>query len=418
MPPDGSPTRRHPAASRPSGTKAYVFDILEGTGPTTRARRWFNAALIFLIVTNVSAVAIETVDEVRTAYQGLFDLFETVSVAIFLVEYLLRLWVAELHPPLQRLGRFRARLRYAIDPAALVDLLAILPYFLFLFGVGGDLRVLRILRLFRFLKLARYSPGLRSLANVVADEKHALLGALVVMTGLALLAASGMYLVERHVQPEAFGSIPLALWWALATLTTVGYGDVVPITVAGRLLGSVVMVFGLVVFAAPVGIVATAFAREMHARDFVVTWGLVSRVPLFAELSASEIADVVRLLHARKFRAGTVIVERGEPAYSMFFITSGEVEIRLDDSVTTLGEGAHFGEIAVLGTSSIRAATVVAISDVDLLELDAAALHRLMDRNPRIAREIEQNAAEHLFGRRVSPRADIAEQELSEQTKP
>jgi voltage-gated potassium channel len=231
------------------------------------------------------------------------------------------------------------------------------------------------------------------------------------MLGLALVSATAAYLAEHRAQPEVFGSIPAALWWAITTLTTVGYGDAVPVTVIGRLIGAVVMVLGLAMFALPIGIVATAFAREMHSRDFVVTWGMVARVPLFSELTASEIATVMKLLYSRKVPAGTVIVEKGEAANSMYFVASGEVQIELGDAPVVLEEGSFFGEVAVLRKST-RSATVTARTNVGLLELEATALHKLMEQNPEIARQIRQAAHDRVDRERVTPRGDIVTEEL------
>src|SRR5262249_25491513 len=131
----------------------------------------------------------------------------------------------------------------------------------------------------------------------------------------SLLVASIMHVIERHAQPDKFGTIPDAMWWAIVTLGTIGYGDVVPVTALGRVVTSVTIFVGLIMIALPIGIVATAFADEIHRRDFVVTWGMVARVPLFAELEATDIADIMRLLHAQQVEPGDVIARRGEPAH-------------------------------------------------------------------------------------------------------
>jgi hypothetical protein len=136
-----------------------------------------------------------------------------------------------------------------------------------------------------------------------------------------------MHVIERGAQPDKFGTIPDAMWWAIVTLGTIGYGDVVPVTALGRIVASITIFVGLIMIALPIGIIATAFAEEIHRRDFVVTWGMVARVPLFAELEATEIADIMRLLHAQQVEAGDVITRRGELAHSMYFIADGEVEI-------------------------------------------------------------------------------------------
>jgi voltage-gated potassium channel len=196
---------------------------------------------------------------------------------------------------LSRLPRGQARLRFAMRPMMIIDLLAFAPWYLhWLYPI--DLRLLRVFRLFRLLMLVRYSPALQTLGRVVADESRALLVVLI----LLLFASAGMYLLERDVQPDKFGSIPEAAWWALSTLTTVGYGDVVPITPLGKVLGGVVMLLGVGMIALPVAIIATGFNQESSRHQFVVTWGMIARVPLFASMDYSEIAEITKRLYARR----------------------------------------------------------------------------------------------------------------------
>src|SRR5262249_55816971 len=176
---------------------------------------------------------------------------------VFTLEYLLRFWAAAEYGPPNHMSATRARLRFARSFDGLIDLLAVLPFWVALF-LRVDLRFLLVLRAFRFLKLVRHSAAIRSLFDAIATERRALLGSLVILAGTTLISASMMYLVEREVQPDRFGTIPAAMWWAIVTLATVGYGDAVPITAAGKLVAGVTIVFGLMMVAIPVGIMATA----------------------------------------------------------------------------------------------------------------------------------------------------------------
>jgi voltage-gated potassium channel len=202
------------------------------------------------------------------------------------------------------------------------------------------------------------------------------------------------------------------MYWAVTTLTTVGYGDVVPISPAGKVLAGVVMLFGFCMFALPVGIIATAFAREIHQRDFVITWGMVARVPIFAELSAAEIADVMRLLRGQTVEAGTIVTSAGEAARSMYFIASGSVEVDLPHEKVRLSDGAFFGEMAILRRAR-RSADIVALTRCRLLVLDAEDLHALMKKRPVIARHVEDMARKRTTNEAVTPRGDIAEEEIA-----
>lgn len=373
--------------------KQRVFDLLERNADDDPLSRLVNCGLITLICLNVLAVLLETVAAIGTRFAVGFLWFERFSIAIFTLEYLARIWVADRHRQQDGGKAWRARFAYLIRPYGLIDLAAIAPFYLAFLVPGLDLRLLRLFRLVRFLKLTRYSPGLQSIANAIRSECHALYACLIVMAGLVLTASTLIYLVEHHAQPDAFSSIPAAMWWALATLTTVGYGDVVPITVAGRMVGGVVMVFGLAMFALPIGLVATAFAREIHRRDFVVTWTMVAHVPIFSDLSAAEISEIMALLQARRVKRGDVIARRGDPAHSMYFVAAGEIQIALHDQTVTMGEGAFFGEVAVLRRTA-RSATVRALTDTRLLVLDAEDLHHLMKQKQEVGRRI-QTVADH-----------------------
>ncbi len=362
------------------GLKRRLYEVIEAGRPDDRASQVFDAAMVVLIVANVAAAAAVTVAAVEAAYATQLLWFEIASVAVFTVEYGLRLWVSTEHPALARMTPWRARWRFASSPFALIDLLAILPFFLALVLPLVDLRALRIFRLLRLLKLARYSPALATLGRVVADERRALMAGLLIMVALLVVSATAMYQAERLVQPDLFGSIPQAMWWAMATLTTVGYGDAVPITAVGRFIGGIVMVFGLGMFALPVAIIASGFSSEIHRRDFVVTWGMVARVPLFAGLDALSVARITNLLHSKVVEAGTVITRRGETPEAMYFIASGEIEVDTKPAATRLGEGEFFGEIALIRGIK-RMATVRAVTRCRLLVLGADDFAELMDQD-------------------------------------
>ena len=402
--------RRTPDDRTASMVKRGLYRWLElGSAGDTQGV-WADRILIVFIFATVVLVVLETVPSIEAEWSTVFIVLEFTAGFVFLVEYLLRLWVADLHPPFRRLTPFQARLHYALQISAIIDLLAVLPFILGFILPAADFKALVVLRLLRFFKLARYSPALRSLANAIGGERHALIASLVIIFGVMLLAATGMYLVERHEQPEKLGTIPDAMWWALATLTTVGYGDVTPVTGFGKMLGGLVMLMGYGLFALPIGIVATAFAREIHARDFVVTWGMVASVPLFEDLKAAEIADIAKLLRALSVDAGQAITRVGEDASCMYFIARGAVEIDLDHTRARLDEGAFFGEMAILGGRQ-RAASVTAAEATQLMVLEAADLHRLMASKPAVARKIldEVQARAQTAGMR----GDIVEEELA-----
>jgi voltage-gated potassium channel len=226
-------------------------------------------------------------------------------------------------------------------------------------------------------------------------------------------AASLAYLLERHAHPEnpeAFASIPAALWWGIVTMTTTGYGDIVPHTVAGRALSGVVMVGGILIFALWTGIIVNGYAEELRRREFLRTWELVARVPFFHNIGASLIAEVARLLQPRDYPAGAVIMRRGEAGDCMYFVVEGEVEIQLQSGPLYLGPDDFFGELALL-TGDPRNATVAAAQNCTLLALDIVDFHELLARQPELAHVIREEARKRLGTDIGPPRPELTVEE-------
>jgi voltage-gated potassium channel len=387
-----------------------TYEILEHGSVGDRAVRLTSGAIIVLILVNIVAVVLESVPRYEAALGGLFAAIELLSLVVFTLEYALRVWAAPEHAAYRDLKPQSARLRYAMSTNGLIDLVSVLPFWV-AFVAPSELRIILLFRIVRFLKLARYSPALRSLLEALYVERRALFGCAVILAGATLISATFIHLAERDVQPDKFGTIPDAMWWSVVTLGTIGYGDVVPITPLGKLVAASTILWGLVMIALPVGIIASAFSEQIHRRDFVVTWGMVARVPLFAGLDATAIAEIMRLLRAQTVEAGELIVRRGDNAHSMYFIAGGEVDIDLNGKHIRLGIGHFFGEIAVLRRAR-RSATVAAMTRTNLLVLDASDFHALMDQEPRIAARVNAVVRDRVGREVVSPRGDIVAAEL------
>ena len=388
------------------------YEILEQGSIGDRASLTVDRLLIALIIVNLLCVVLQSLPELASRYGAWFNAVELVSLVVFTLEYALRIWVAVEHKPYREPSAARARWRYMRSAAGIVDLLAVLPFW-FAFVLPAELRSILAIRVIRFLKIARYSPAMRSLLEVIYRERRALFGCIVILVGATIIAASLMHLVEARAQPDKFGTIPDAMWWAIVTLGTIGYGDVVPVTAAGKLIAGATIFVGLIMVALPVGIIANGFSEEVHRRDFVVTWGMVARVPLFAELDAGEISDIMRLLRAQQVGPGGLIARRGDPAHSMYFVADGEVEIELPHERVRLGVGHFFGEIAVLRRAR-RSANVVAVSRTSLLVLEAHDFHALMDRDPRLSKRIHEVVRSRLGREVVSPQGDIITEEVED----
>ncbi len=372
--------------------RQYFYEILESHAQSTPVGVFANRVIVFFIMLSIGVTVLESVPRFRDEYGSLFRALEFVCLVFFSIEYYIRIWIAPEHVPYREMSSVRAGWAYMISPQGIVDCLAVMPLWVAMLGFD-DLRVLIILRVLRVLKFARYSSGMRSLLEVLEAERRALLACLVILGCATLVSATAMHIVEGNVQPDKFGTIPDAMWWAIVTLTTIGYGDVVPATGIGRMIASVTIVGGLIMIALPVGIVANAFSEVIHRRDFIVNWSMVARVPLFSHLTAGDIAHIMQLLQARQIERGEVIFRRGDPATAMYFIAEGDVEIELGPEERSrrirLGAGHFFGEIAVLNRVE-RSATVKAVSRARLLVLDAADLRSLISREPGIARKINE----------------------------
>ncbi len=247
-------------------TKIKTYEVLESIAVREGQYRIFSYLIMTLIVLNVIAVVCETVDPLYDKYQSFFDNFELFSVIVFTTEYCLHVWSCNVS------GKYRhriwGRIKFMLTPLALVDLIAILPFYLPL--ISPDLRfirALRLFRLFRLLKMTKYSQSLRMLLRVIKNKKEDLLVTVFVVGVVLVMGSSIIYYVENNVQPDKFPHIPAALWWGVVTLTTVGYGDVYPITPLGKFLGAIVALLGIGIFALPAGIIASGFNEEMQKRQ-------------------------------------------------------------------------------------------------------------------------------------------------------
>ncbi|MDA9438679.1 cyclic nucleotide-binding protein [Bradyrhizobium sp. CCBAU 51745] len=382
-----------------------LYELLEHDPLAYSVGSRFIQLVISVIVLDVVAMILASVPELDARYGTLFSAIKILAVIVFALEYAARLWTVAGHTP-RKGSALSDRLGYAFSALGIIDLMAFLPAAIVL--VMGRHATLAALGVLPFFKLIRYSPAMRSLLAAVHAERRALIGCVVILIGVVLTFASLLYAIERDVQPTKLGTIPDAMWWAIVTLGTVGYGDVVPVTALGKFVSVFAIISGFAMIALPVAIISTAFAEEVKRRDFVVTWGMLARVPLFSHLSASEIADIMRLLRARTIEQGEILVRRGDPASSMYFITAGEVEITLPNQQVRLADGTFFGEIALLHKTK-RSGTVTATRKTRLLVLDAQHFHALIERMPTLAAHVHTTAKA-----RLEETGDLAATELAQ----
>lgn len=363
-----------------------------GPRPTHSVGRAFFVTHGMFMGLGLSAVVLSTVPEIIAVHGALLAGLIEASLVFFTLEYAARLYFApRLKAHGDHLSRYRARMRWITSPAGLIDLLGWLPL-LIAFASMDDWLHARLFGVFWVLKLGRHAPRLGLLGRVLRQAREPLISVFFAFLMVLLFAATLAYLVEGPRQPDQFGSVPRALWWAITTLTTTGYGDVVPITPFGRLIAGTVMVCGILVFALWTGILASEFALEVRRHEFLRTWNLVARVPYFQKVGAAVLADVARVLRPREFAEGAVIMRRGDPGDCMYFIVEGEIKIKVQPHPVRLGPGSFVGEMALI-TGAPRSATVRAMRKSLLLELDIADFREIAARRPELIEAIDREAS-------------------------
>ncbi|MBI4184925.1 MAG: ion transporter [Proteobacteria bacterium] len=373
--------------------RRILLHALDSAGAAPGAR-WFRAVQGTVAFFGVGVVLAGSIRRFAAEHELALTVSVDVVLLLFVAEYVVRLAIAPRGHWGESEGAWAARLRWAVSPPGLIDLLAVLPMGVAM-AAAADPRYVRLFGVLWLVKLARHFPGLAILGRVIRNASEPLLSVFVGFVIVLIVAASLAHVLEGEAQPNTFGNIPSALWWTIVTLTTVGYGDVVPVTPLGRVLGGVVMVCGIAVFAMWAGILATAFAEETRRLHFLRTWDLVAKVPYFRQLGAGLIADVARLLKTDVVPSGATVMRRGEPGDCMYFIVSGEIEVRLGPRPLPLGPGDFFGEIALV-TGGPRTATAVATTETTLLALDIADFRALAARQPELAKVIADEAAVRL----------------------
>lgn len=365
-----------------------VYRILESPTGGGWVRRWLDASLILLILVNAGLVLVEEALP-PGAYAAELDWFERATIAIFAMEYCIRLWVAVERDDRHDLPPWRLRVGYMVSSVGLIDLCAFAPALL----AGLFFLDPRYLHLVRLLKLTRYSPALQSLATVFYQERRSFFGALLIAVMALFTSASLIHLVEKDVQPEAFGTITQSMWWAIVTLATIGYGDVVPHTPLGKIVGGVSALMGLCMVALPSAIMASSFMEQIKRRDFVVNSKLVLQVPLFADLQILHIVEITSMLRPLAVPSLYRVVRQGDAADCMYFVVSGELQVDLGERRVKLSNGDFFGELGLLNKAP-RSANVVAVTDTQLLVLEAGDFDKLTRIYPEMRNTIEAYAAE------------------------
>ena len=351
-----------------------VFASIRPIARRLRTRRVIDLAVIATGLVAIAAYSPGGTDAQNTALQvALWG-----CIAVFALEWAFDMRAAD------SAASYRASLRW------IVDALAVLPVPIAL-ALGAPSQLAWLLGAFWLFKLVRTTPGLARLGRVISLEAAPLASVLVLFFTILIFGAVALHLAERQAQPQVFGSLPSALWWAVATLTTTGYGDAVPITQLGRTIAGFVMICGVGVFGLLTGILATGFVDESRRHNFVQTWQLVKSVPFFSVLDAASIIEISRLLRRWDVAEETTVIRRGSRGDCMYFVTSGEVEVDVQPVPIRLGAGSFFGELALLG-GGVRNATVRTTLPTTLLILDLADFRVFTANNTELSAAIEAEA--------------------------
>ena len=361
-------------------SKPLVFPGLAQFVAATAGRNMTKLAYVAVVI-GLGAMVLLTIDpSYETAHRSI-DVVLWACLAYFAFEWLVRLRHAVMT---ERVPAYVTSMGGVVDAAGAVAVpLALVS--------GVNPRTAWLLAVLWIVKVVPGIPGLRRLRRVLVLESGPLLSVLVIFLMVLFLGSVAVYFFERDVQPGTFGNVPAALWWAVVTLTTTGYGDVVPITLPGRMVAALVMISGLGVFGLWTGILATGFAAETRRDNFLKTWESVTKVPFFATLGPAAIADVTHMLRTIDLPPRTMIIRKGQAGDCMCFIASGEVEVDLPGKKVTLSEGAFFGEMALLG-NNLRSANITTTRLSKLLVLDLVDFRLLMARHPDLAETIDVEA--------------------------
>ena len=350
---------------------------------TQRLRRWGAGALAGYVVLAIGLVAMTALTEpdLQRAAGGWIEILLWCCLGYFLIDGALRA---------------RAKLQAGMaEPGLLllsiaIDLAAVLPVPIAL-ACGVAAPNAWLFASAWILKLAQDSSGLAQIGRVFVNERKALASVLVLFLIVLFLSSAVMHVFERKTQPQAFGTLPGALWWSVVTLTTTGYGDEVPRTALGRLLGAAVMISGIATFGLWISILSTGFTAESRRRNFVQTWDLISKVPFLQSLDPPAITELTHMLRRVEVPEHTVVIREGRVGDCMYFIAEGEVEVGVGPAPVRLGPGAFFGELALLGDST-RTANVATTKPSTLLILDLADFRTVMAHHSALARAIDAEA--------------------------
>jgi len=358
--------------------------------------RVYRTILILTILSIVIIAILDTKAQIHTEYADIFHRVYFLFYFMLFIDFSLRLVGAFYGLNIKNSNEldhnsYSSTKDYLLSFYGLVDFISSVLFFFLLFDIRlQDAKT--VLSLFTLLKLARYSPALVILKDVFVSERKTLFASLYVMMILTISTSAILYFVERDVNKDGFSSLLDSIWWSVITLSTVGYGDIIPQTALGKFLGGLAAISGFGMFALPAGILANGFANEIKRLKEMASWSMVAKVPFFSSLDSAAIFDIASLLRVRRFRKNEIIIKEGSVGESMYFILEGRVKVVSKHLNVVLKKGDFFGEIALLKNIP-RVATVIANERCELLELSRYDFQNLISSRPNLLEDIQNVAA-------------------------
>ena len=373
--------------------KYFIDDELHHPLITKGYRSGIVLGVVYIIAYSIVASKLP----LESLYGGIYYYLAVFFSFVFVFDYVVRILGAYygLHVTKSYdYSRYESLFAYVFSLYGVIDFVATGVFFGFMFSFEKDIQT--ILSMSVLLKIIRYTPALAILFEVVKSESKTLLASLYVMSVLTLSTSVAVYFLERNIN-EGFATLADALWWSVITLATVGYGDIVPQSELGKLLGGISAITGFGMFALPAGILANGFASEIKRLKEMVSLEMVAKVPLFAKLDESALLDIAAVLRVKQFRKNETIIKEGTIGDAMYFILSGSVDVIKNDKRTPLQAGDFFGEIALVENVS-RTATIQARQKCELLELSRYDFNNLLHNKIELYEAIKEVAKQRVQG--------------------
>ena len=359
----------------------------------------YKIILVFVVFGTILLTLLDNQQQIHLLYYYIISPIQTTLYFLLLVDLILRVIGSYEHLNMEHLNEVVDKnndiSRYIFSYYGIIDLVSSIPFFIIVFHIEA-VDTLTVLGMFSILKIARFSPALLVLKDVIISERKSLLAALYLMMILTFSISTVLYFLERGSNLDGFNTLFDSIWWAIITLATVGYGDVVPHTVLGKLLGGMAAITGFGMFALPAGILANGFADEIKRLKDIANWKMIAQVPLFSNLEFGVIADISKLLHIKRFKKNEIIIKEKAIGSSMYFILEGSVLVYRDGFSVTLKEGDFFGEIALLKNVP-RTASVLAKQRCELLELTTYDFQNFIKAQPELLNEIQRVASKRVI---------------------